>query len=189
MLFVLNSFAAMKKRGRDSISPHLLDSKKPNSSKFDVTRKLKASKVVINLWLFKFRHFLSFTFSSGQFNLLCLAFVLKKQGGSDKCLKPTVSMPITKEEEEVADALYALSGMFFHNKANDKSKENQESSEANPSDLPQSKGSHKPTIEGFLRHFLLHDCWIYMFVFAGFCKPLTSTRFEFCSCRGKCSLL
>ncbi|XP_024026575.1 uncharacterized protein LOC21399121 isoform X3 [Morus notabilis] len=72
-----------------------------------------------------------------------------KQRRADKCPKQTVSVPITKDEEEVADTLYALAGMFFNtnNNANDKPKKNHESSKAKPSDLQQSKGSHKPTLE------------------------------------------
>ncbi|XP_062098545.1 uncharacterized protein LOC133804388 isoform X2 [Humulus lupulus] len=106
--------SAIKKRGRDSVSP-LSDSKKLNhtisgthSQKMSAIKKLKSNM---------------------------------KQRASDKCPKRTISGPITKDEEEVAETLYALAGMFINNNSNDKSKQVTESLEPNPSDFPESKSA------------------------------------------------
>ncbi|XVE94566.1 hypothetical protein REPUB_Repub02eG0020000 [Reevesia pubescens] len=87
--------SAMKKRGRESISPPLPDSKKLNhtfagveSNKKDGVKKPKLT--------------------------------LKRE--SDKSRKETVSGPITKDEEEVVETLYALAGMFPDSDSMDKKK-------------------------------------------------------------------
>ena len=74
---------------------------------------------------------------------------LKKQGGSDKLPRKSVTGPITKDEEEVVETLYALAGMFPNNDANEKSKLDSESMAAEPSATPESKESPMPTLEGF----------------------------------------
>ncbi|KAM1434390.1 hypothetical protein ACFX13_043199 [Malus domestica] len=60
-----------------------------------------------------------------------------KQGGSE----------ITKDEEEVVETLYALAGLFPRNDANDNSKVDCESLDANPSALPESRESLTPAFE------------------------------------------
>lgn len=73
---------------------------------------------------------------------------MKKQGGSDRSLRETVSGDITKDEEEVVETLYALAGLFPNNDANDNSKLDTESLDANPSALPESKETPTPAFEG-----------------------------------------
>ncbi|XP_022769167.1 uncharacterized protein LOC111312805 isoform X2 [Durio zibethinus] len=99
--------SAMKKRGCESISPPLPDSKKLNhtlgggeSHKKDGVKKPK-----LNL----------------------------KQGESDWSRKGTVSGPITKDEEEVVETLYALAGMFPEGDSMDKNKLSGESMEVKSS--------------------------------------------------------
>ncbi|CAL8099127.1 unnamed protein product [Prunus armeniaca] len=70
-----------------------------------------------------------------------------KQGGSDRSLRETVSGDITKDEEEVVETLYALAGLFPNNDANDNSKLDTESLDANPSALPESKETPTPAFE------------------------------------------
>lgn len=77
------------------------------------------------------------------------ALLLKKQKGSDKCPKRSVSRPITKDEEEVAETLYALAEMFSNKNSSDKSKQDYESSGPKPLDLPEAKDNHRPAFEGF----------------------------------------
>ncbi|XP_030485302.2 uncharacterized protein LOC115701977 isoform X1 [Cannabis sativa] len=102
--------SAMKKRGRDSVSPPLSDSKKKihtitgiHSQEMSAIKKPKS--------------------------------ILKQKVSN----KPTVSMPITKDEEEVAETLYALARMFSNNNSNDKSKRDTQSLQPNPSNFPESK--------------------------------------------------
>nr|XP_011459115.1 PREDICTED: uncharacterized protein LOC101310091 isoform X2 [Fragaria vesca subsp. vesca] len=69
-----------------------------------------------------------------------------KQG--DRSHKETVSGPITKDEEEVVETLYALAGLVFpNNEANGNSKVDSEAFDANTSALPESKNSPKPAVE------------------------------------------
>lgn len=82
-----------------------------------------------------------------------LTFLLKKQRVSHR---QTVSGPITKDEEEVVETLYALAGMFPNNVASessDKSKLDSEFLEVDPSTLPEPKETHKPVFEGFFFFF------------------------------------
>ncbi|XP_062164014.1 uncharacterized protein LOC133870807 isoform X2 [Alnus glutinosa] len=59
----------------------------------------------------------------------------------------TLSGPITKDEEEVVETLYALAGMFPSNDVNEKSKLDGESMEEKPSALPESRESTMPSLE------------------------------------------
>ncbi|XP_059459880.1 uncharacterized protein LOC132189248 isoform X3 [Corylus avellana] len=59
----------------------------------------------------------------------------------------TLSGPITKDEEEVVETLYALAGMFPGNDVNEKSKLDSESMEEKPSALPESRESTMPSLE------------------------------------------
>ncbi|KAE8057239.1 hypothetical protein FH972_013945 [Carpinus fangiana] len=59
----------------------------------------------------------------------------------------TLSGPITKDEEEVVETLYALAGMFPSNDVNEKSKLDSESMEEKPSALPESRESTMPSLE------------------------------------------
>ncbi|KAM5565118.1 hypothetical protein ABKV19_019242 [Rosa sericea] len=69
-----------------------------------------------------------------------------KQG--DRSPKETVSGPITKDEEEVVETLYALAGLVFpNNEANGNSKVESETLDANASALPDSKNSPMPAVE------------------------------------------
>lgn len=77
--------------------------------------------------------------------------VLKKQG--DRSPKETVSGPITKDEEEVVETLYALAGLVFpNNEANGNSKVHSEAFDANASALTESKNSAKPEVEGLFHY-------------------------------------
>ncbi|KAB1203664.1 hypothetical protein CJ030_MR8G002770 [Morella rubra] len=106
--------SAMKKRNRESISPPLPDSKKLNHTISGVEESplkngIKKSKLNI------------------------------KHGGSNWSLEQTVSGPITKDEEEVVETLYALAGMFPNSDANEKSEKSKldsESKEGKPLALP-----------------------------------------------------
>ncbi|XP_040364687.1 uncharacterized protein LOC112171858 isoform X3 [Rosa chinensis] len=69
-----------------------------------------------------------------------------KQG--DRSPKETVSGPITKDEEEVVETLYALAGLVFpNNEANGNGKVESETLDANASALPESKNSPAPAVE------------------------------------------
>ncbi|XP_062020505.1 uncharacterized protein LOC133736911 isoform X2 [Rosa rugosa] len=69
-----------------------------------------------------------------------------KQG--DRSPKKTVSGPITKDEEEVVETLYALAGLVFpNNEANGNGKVESETLDANASALPESKNSPAPAVE------------------------------------------
>ncbi|GMI82487.1 hypothetical protein HRI_001918000 [Hibiscus trionum] len=102
--------SAMKKRGRESISPPLPDSKRTNHTLggVEVHRKDDLKKPKFNL----------------------------KQGESEWSRKATVSGPITKDEEEVVETLYALAGMFPDGGSMDKNKMNGEQIEVNASAPP-----------------------------------------------------
>ncbi|XWS25904.1 hypothetical protein CRYUN_Cryun27aG0107400 [Craigia yunnanensis] len=113
--------SAMKKRGRESISPALPDSKKLNhtlggvqSHKKDGVKKPKLNP---------------------------------KQGESDWSRKATVSGPITKDEEEVVETLYALAGMFLDEDSMDKNKLSGEAIEVKSSAPPETVESPVTAIE------------------------------------------
>ncbi|PON70734.1 hypothetical protein PanWU01x14_077600 [Parasponia andersonii] len=102
--------SAIKNRGRDSISPPLPDSNELNHTIAGIhSPKMSAMK-------------------KSKSNV--------KQRGYCLCPKRSVSGPITKDEEEVAETLYALAGMFSNNNSNDKSKQDYEALEPKPLDLP-----------------------------------------------------
>lgn len=74
---------------------------------------------------------------------------MKKQG--DRSPKETVSGPITKDEEEVVETLYALAGLVFpNNEANGNGKVESETLDANASALPESRNSPAPAVEGLV---------------------------------------
>ncbi|XP_039008830.1 uncharacterized protein LOC120137028 isoform X2 [Hibiscus syriacus] len=100
--------SAMKKRSQELISP-LPDSKKTNHTLSEVHRKDGLKKPKLNL----------------------------KQGELDWPRKATVSGPITKDEEEVVETLYALAGMFPDGDSIDTNKMNGEPIEAKPSAPPE----------------------------------------------------
>ncbi|PON93885.1 hypothetical protein TorRG33x02_102750 [Trema orientale] len=102
--------SAIKNRGRDSISPPLPDSNKLNHTIAGIhSPKMSAMK-------------------KSKSNM--------KQRGYCLCPKRSVSGPITKDEEEVAETLYALAGMFSNKNSNDKSKQGHEAFVPKPLDLP-----------------------------------------------------
>lgn len=113
--------SAMKKRGRESFSPPLPDSKKLNHTVGGVQshRKAGVKKPKLN----------------------------SKQGESDWSRKATVSGPITKDEEEVVETLYALAGMFPDGDSMDKNKLSGESSEVKSSPPPETVESPVTAIE------------------------------------------
>lgn len=113
--------SAMKKRNRESISQPLPDSKKLNHKISGVESPIK--------------------------NGVKKSKLSMKHGGSDKSPRKSVTGPITKDEEEVVETLYALAGMFPNNNANEKSKLDSESMAAEPSAMPESKESPMPTLE------------------------------------------
>lgn len=79
---------------------------------------------------------------------------MKKQRGTDRSSGQTISGPITKDEEEVVETLYALAGMFPNDVASDKSKLDSEYLETDPSALPEPKETHTPVLEGLFLQFL-----------------------------------
>ncbi|XP_048226976.1 uncharacterized protein LOC8274655 isoform X2 [Ricinus communis] len=108
--------SAMKKRNRESISPPSFpDSKKLNHS----TGVVESSK---RIGAKKFKT-----------NL--------KQNWS---MKHSISGPITKDEEEVVETLYALAGMFPDNELDTKTKLDSASLDASPSALPEASENHPP---------------------------------------------
>ncbi|XP_022756621.1 uncharacterized protein LOC111304309 [Durio zibethinus] len=113
--------SAMKKRGHESISPPLSDSMKLNHTLVGVElhKKDGAKKHKLNL----------------------------KQGESDRSTKATVSGPITKDEEEVVETLYALAGMFPDGESMDKNKLSGESIEVKSSAPPETVESPVSAIE------------------------------------------
>ncbi|KAF3944869.1 hypothetical protein CMV_028713 [Castanea mollissima] len=112
--------SATKKRNRESISQPLPDSKKLNYKISGVESFIKNGA------------------KKSKLNMKC---------GSDKFPRKNVTGPITKDEEEVVETLYALAGMFPNNDASEKSKLDSESIEAKPSAMPVSKESPMPTLE------------------------------------------
>ncbi|VVA22426.1 PREDICTED: CISIN_1g003719mg [Prunus dulcis] len=113
--------SAMKKRNRESASPSIPNSKKLNHAMSGIESRKRDGVNKPKPYL--------------------------KQGGSDRSLRETVSGDITKDEEEVVETLYALAGLFPNNDANDNSKLDTESLDANPSALPESKETPTPAFE------------------------------------------
>ncbi|XP_015869658.3 uncharacterized protein LOC107406955 isoform X2 [Ziziphus jujuba] len=109
--------SVMKKRSRESISPPFPDSKRPSN----------ASGI---------KCYSKDSVKKPKPNM--------KQGGSHS---QTESGPITKDEEEVVETLYALAGMFPNNVASDKPNLDPECLEVDPSGLPEPKETHMPTPE------------------------------------------
>ncbi|XVF63690.1 hypothetical protein PTKIN_Ptkin09bG0107200 [Pterospermum kingtungense] len=113
--------SAMKKRGCESISPPLPDSKKLNHTLrgFQLHKKDGVKKPKLN----------------------------SKQGESDWSRKATVSGLITKDEEEVVETLYALAGMFPDGDLLDKNKLSGESLEVKSLPPPETVESPVTVIE------------------------------------------
>lgn len=86
---------------------------------------------------------------------------MKKQGGSHS---QTESGPITKDEEEVVETLYALAGMFPNNVASDKPNLDPECLEVDPSGLPEPKETHMPTPEGLYLYQGTFDYFILQYI-------------------------
>ncbi|XP_021284272.1 uncharacterized protein LOC110416582 isoform X3 [Herrania umbratica] len=116
-----NLLFAMKKRSHESISPPSPDSKKLNHTLdgVELHKKNGVKKPKLNL----------------------------KRAESNWSRKPTVSGPITKDEEEVAETLYALAGMFPDSDSMDKNKLSGESIEVKPSAPPEAVESPVTAIE------------------------------------------
>ncbi|CBI19860.3 unnamed protein product, partial [Vitis vinifera] len=113
--------SAMKKRSRESVSPPLPEPKKLNNgiNGVDTPPKGGVKKSKLNL----------------------------KHGGSDWSQKQPISGPITKEEEEAVESLYALAGMFPDNdKTDNKGELVGESSESKPLTLPEEGESPAPAL-------------------------------------------
>ena len=115
--------------------------------------------MVVTVFLFRVTYL--FQFSYWQ-------FILKKQGASDRFSRRIVSGPITKDEEEVAETLFALARMFPNNDTNDDFKGKHESLKPNPSGVPESNNSHSLAVEGFLSS---QTRFLFMF-FSFFCIVL-----------------
>ncbi|XWS24479.1 hypothetical protein CRYUN_Cryun28dG0106200 [Craigia yunnanensis] len=113
--------SGMKKRGGGSISRPLPDSKKLNHTLggVELHKKDDAKKPKLNL----------------------------KQGESDRSQKATVSGPITKDEEEVVETLYALAGMFPDGNSMNKNKSSGESIDVKSSAPPETVESPVTAIE------------------------------------------
>ncbi|KAF5455775.1 hypothetical protein F2P56_025320 [Juglans regia] len=113
--------SAMKKRNCESISPESISPPLPDSKKLkDTISGVQASPIKNGAKKSK----------------------LNKHGGSDWSPEQTLSGPITKDEEEVVETLYALAGMFPNNDANEKSKVESKSREQKP--VPESRASLMP---------------------------------------------
>ncbi|XP_037494944.1 uncharacterized protein LOC105635347 isoform X2 [Jatropha curcas] len=113
--------SAMKKRNRESISPPLPDSKKLNHSTGGVEspKRVGVKKSKLNL----------------------------KQVAPNWSLKESAGGPITKDEEEVVETLYALAGMFPDNDPDCNTKLDRASLEASSLALPEASESHLPKLE------------------------------------------
>ncbi|GLU04572.1 hypothetical protein SLE2022_217100 [Rubroshorea leprosula] len=102
--------SAMKKRNRESVSPPLPDTKRLNHTLGgESPQKDGINKPKLN----------------------------SKERDSEWSTKLSVSGPITKDEEEVVETLYALAGMFPDNDTIDKNKLDNESLEEKPSAPPE----------------------------------------------------
>ncbi|TXG52065.1 hypothetical protein EZV62_021234 [Acer yangbiense] len=114
--------SAMKKRSRESLSPPLPDSKKLNHTiSLRVESPLKKDGI-----------------KKSKLSM--------KQGSSDWSTNHAAG-PITKDEEEVVETLYALAGMFPDNDSHDKRKLETTPLEAKLPALPDCKDSPTPAIE------------------------------------------
>ncbi|KAF5455774.1 hypothetical protein F2P56_025320 [Juglans regia] len=114
--------SAMKKRNCESISPESISPPLPDSKKLkDTISGVQASPIKNGA-------------KKSKLNV--------KHGGSDWSPEQTLSGPITKDEEEVVETLYALAGMFPNNDANEKSKVESKSREQKP--VPESRASLMP---------------------------------------------
>ncbi|XP_041018744.1 uncharacterized protein LOC121260790 isoform X4 [Juglans microcarpa x Juglans regia] len=114
--------SAMKKRNCESISPESISPPLPDSKKLkDTISGVQASPIKNGA-------------KKSKLNV--------KHGGSDWSPEQTLSGPITKDEEEVVETLYALAGMFPNNDANEKSKVESKSREQKP--VPESRASPMP---------------------------------------------
>ncbi|XP_042987716.1 uncharacterized protein LOC122315694 isoform X2 [Carya illinoinensis] len=113
--------SATKKRNHESISPESISPPLPDSKKLKGTISgVEASPIKNGARKSKFN----------------------KHGGSDWAPEQTLSGPITKDEEEVVETLYALAGMFPNNDANEKSKVESKSREQKS--VPESRASSMP---------------------------------------------
>ncbi|XP_021682680.2 uncharacterized protein LOC110666483 isoform X2 [Hevea brasiliensis] len=112
--------SAMKKRNRESLSTPFPNSKKLNHS----TSGVKSPKRV--------------GIKKPKQNL--------KQGAPNYSLKQNVGGPITKDEEEVVETLYALAGMF-PNLDPDRNKLDSASLEASSFALPEASERHQPKLD------------------------------------------
>lgn len=113
--------SAMKKRNRESMSPPLPDSKKLNHT-IGVVESLKKDGL-----------------KKSKLNIV-------KQGSSDWSQKQVIG-PITKDEEEVVETLYAMAGMFPENDGANKSKLESAPSEAESPALPEHREIPTPAVK------------------------------------------
>lgn len=113
--------SAVKKRNPESMSPPLPDSKKPNHTvgEMESLKKDGLKKSKLNI---------------------------VKQGSSDWSQKEVIG-PITKDEEEVVETLYAMAGMFPENDSENKSKLESAPSEAKPPALQEHMETCTPAVK------------------------------------------
>lgn len=99
---------------------------------------------------------------------------MKRQGKSERCSKGVLSGPITKDEEEVVETLFALAGLFA-----DKPKGKPELLDPNPSQVSVSNDS-PPAIQGFSLFFsfvlIPESCIFFTCVLCEFCYCFRSFR-------------
>ena len=86
--------------------------------------------------------------------LLYLESLLQKQGSTDWSPRPTVYGPITKDEAEVAETLYALAGMFPGKCLNNKSELVGESLPENSSVLHELEEGTNTAFDGSFHPYL-----------------------------------
>lgn len=113
--------SAVKKRNPESMSPPLPDSKKLNHTvgEMELLKKDGLKKSKLNI---------------------------VKQGSSDWSQKEVIG-PITKDEEEVVETLYAMAGMFPENDSLNNSKLESAPSEAKPPALREHRESCTPAVK------------------------------------------
>ncbi|KAL9449026.1 hypothetical protein AB3S75_011045 [Citrus x aurantiifolia] len=113
--------SAVKKRNPESMSPPLPDSKKLNHTvgEMELLKKDGLKKSKLNI---------------------------VKQGSSDWSQKEVIG-PITKDEEEVVETLYAMAGMFPENDSVNNSKLESAPSEAKPPALREHRESCTPAVK------------------------------------------
>lgn len=105
----------MKKRNRESISPPFPDKKETNHGTNGVELPgIKKSR--LNVVVISSSEFQIMFYNFPQFAILCLTPELDLQQPED--LDGSPSRPITKDEEEVVETLYALADMFPNNNKN-----------------------------------------------------------------------